>query len=70
MRKLQDRVALIYGGTSGLGRATAKRYAEEGAKVAIAGRSEERGHEVVDEIKKIRWRSSLRKSGFNGDESN
>lgn len=51
MGKLQDRVALIYGGTSGLGEATAKLYAKEGAKVAIAGRSVERGNEIVDAIK-------------------
>ena len=50
MGKLQDRVALIYGGTSGLGEATAKLYAKEGAKVAIAGRSVERGNEIVDAI--------------------
>jgi len=48
--KLDNRVALMYGGTSGLGEAAAYLYAKEGAKVAIAGRSEERGNEIVDKI--------------------
>lgn len=52
MGKLDNRVALIYGGTSGLGEATARLYAKEGAKVAVAGRSEDRGNEIVEEIKK------------------
>lgn len=51
MAKLQDRVALIYGGTSGLGEATAHLYVKEGAKVAIAGRNEERGHKIVEALK-------------------
>ena len=50
MTKLENRVALIYGGTSGLGEATARLYAKEGAKVAIAGRSEERGNKIVKDI--------------------
>lgn len=50
MSKLKDRVALIYGGTSGLGEATGKLFAKNGAKVVIAGRSEERGNKIVEEI--------------------
>lgn len=50
LSKLKDRVALIYGGTSGLGEATGKLFAKNGAKVVIAGRSEERGNKIVEEI--------------------
>lgn len=49
--KLQDRVAIITGSTSGMGRAIAKKFAEEGAKVVVTGRNEERAKEVVDDIK-------------------
>jgi len=50
MGKLDNRVALMYGGTSGLGEAAARLYAKEGAKVAVAGRSKERGTQIAEEI--------------------
>ena len=43
--------ALVTGGTSGIGRATAEALAREGAHVLISGRSEVRGVEVVAAIK-------------------
>ncbi len=50
MMKLQERVAIISGGTSGLGEAAAKAYAGEGAKVVVTGRDEEDGNRIVKDI--------------------
>ena len=42
MKKLADKVAIVTGATSGMGLETAKRYLQEGAKVVLTGRSQEK----------------------------
>ncbi|HLR68350.1 MAG TPA: glucose 1-dehydrogenase [Virgibacillus sp.] len=49
--KLNNKVALIVGGTSGIGEATAKMFAKEGAKVIASGLEEDRGQRIVHDIK-------------------
>ncbi|NLX61190.1 MAG: SDR family oxidoreductase [Tissierellia bacterium] len=49
--RLKDKVAIITGSTSGMGRATAILFAREGAKVVVVGRNEKRAKEVVDQIR-------------------
>lgn len=49
--KLKDKVAIVTGATSGIGEASAKLFASEGAKVVVVGRNEEHGNNVVNNIK-------------------
>ena len=49
--KLQDKVAVITGGASGIGAATAKLFVENGAKVVLVDLNEEKGHAFEAELK-------------------
>jgi NAD(P)-dependent dehydrogenase (short-subunit alcohol dehydrogenase family) len=52
MDRVKGKIAVVTGGASGIGRATAILLAKEGAKVAIADIDEDGGKEVVNQIKK------------------
>jgi len=50
-KRFQDKVVLVTGGNSGIGKAAALAFSREGAKVVIAARREKEGAEAVNEIK-------------------
>jgi NAD(P)-dependent dehydrogenase (short-subunit alcohol dehydrogenase family) len=47
---LKDKVAVITGGASGLGRATVRRFVENGAKCAIFDMTADKGHDLANEL--------------------
>jgi hypothetical protein len=57
--KLKDQVALITGAGRNIGKAMAKLFASEGAKIIVAEMHEARGQAVVDEINKSGAQASL-----------
>jgi len=52
--RLNGKVAIITGGTSGIGLAVAKLFAKEGAKLVLAARSQSAGDQAVNEITQAR----------------
>ncbi|MCF0205862.1 MAG: beta-ketoacyl-ACP reductase [Bacteroidales bacterium] len=51
MKRLENRVAIITGGTAGIGAATAIKFAQEGAKVILWARNAERGNAFIQSMK-------------------
>ncbi len=52
MGKLQDKVVMITGGTSGIGEASAVLFAKEGAHVIVVARDSSRGNKMADSYRK------------------
>jgi NAD(P)-dependent dehydrogenase (short-subunit alcohol dehydrogenase family) len=52
-KELHDKIAIVTGGTSGIGRDTAVLFAKAGAKVVVAGRREAEGKETVELIRSV-----------------
>ena len=48
--KLKDKVAVVTGSTSGMGKAIAKLFCSEGASVVVSGRNRERGREIIEDL--------------------
>ena len=50
---MKNKVVIVTGGSSGMGKAMAKNFAQEGAKVVITGRSMERLQAAQEELEQV-----------------
>src|ERR1700722_13446520 len=59
-----NKIVLITGGTSGIGKATALAFAQAGAKIVLTGRREKEGKQVVAEIERAGGVAAFFKADF------
>ncbi|MFF2383232.1 SDR family NAD(P)-dependent oxidoreductase [Streptomyces sp. NPDC058108] len=64
--RLAGRTAVITGSTSGIGEATARLLAAEGARVVVSGRQESRGRRIVEEIERAGGRADFVPADLSG----
>jgi NAD(P)-dependent dehydrogenase (short-subunit alcohol dehydrogenase family) len=64
--RLEHKTALVTGATSNIGRAIATAFAAEGAHVLVTGRSEQRGSEVVEQIRTAGGRAEFIAAALDG----
>ena len=62
MKEFEGKVALVTGGGSGIGRATALAFAREGAQVVFGNRNVERGEETVSMIREAGGTASFQRT--------
>ncbi|MDD2058505.1 SDR family oxidoreductase [Pseudomonas sp. GD03860] len=68
MTLLQGKVAIVTGGASGIGKATARLFASEGARVVVADTNEQAGQAVVDLIEQVGGRAFFQAVDVRRDE--
>ncbi len=69
MGKLQNRVAVITGGASGIGAATARLFVSEGAKVVLVDLNEEKGKAFETELKALNYKALFIKANITSEEA-
>ena len=62
MGRMDGKVAVVTGGASGIGRACAIRFAEEGADIVVADLDEQRGAETVAEVKALGRKAAFQRT--------
>jgi NAD(P)-dependent dehydrogenase (short-subunit alcohol dehydrogenase family) len=67
--RFKDKAVIVTGGNSGIGRGIARRFAKEGAKVAIAGRDKAKGADTLVELKALGAEAEFYPVDLGGEEA-